>query len=176
MTLGPPPGGAPRATSLPIRIAYGFVRVGGALSALLILAAFCFTIVAVFWRYVLSSPLLWPNDVTGWTLVALIMLGVSEAYRRDDHIAIDLLTSQLGQRARKAQVFWSHASVLAFAVVLGSSAWHMVHFAHDWRAYTSGTIEIPLWITQAPLLVGAILLGLTALTKMVETLLNEDIQ
>ena len=41
-------------------------------------------------------------------------------------------------------------------------------------AYTSGTIEIPLWITQAPLLVGALLLGLTALTKIVETLLNED--
>lgn len=176
MTPSNPSGSANRATSLPIRIAYGVVRVGGALSALLILAAFCFTIVAVFWRYVLSSPLLWPNDVTGWTLVALIMLGVSEAYRRGDHIAIDLLSGQLGPHARKWQVLWSHASVLVFSVVLGASAWHTVYFAYDWRAYTSGTIEIPLWIPQAPLLVGSVLLGLTALTKMAETFVAEDRQ
>jgi TRAP-type C4-dicarboxylate transport system permease small subunit len=174
MTPGSSSGGADRAVSLPIRIAYGVVRVGGALSALLILTAFAFTILAVFWRYALSSPLLWPHDVTGWTLVALIMLGVSEAYRRGDHIAIDVVSGQLGPRARKWQVLWSHAAVLAFSIVLGASAWHTVHFAYDWRAYSSGTIEIPLWIPQAPLLVGAVLLGLTALTKIVETVIAED--
>ncbi|MBO6883141.1 MAG: TRAP transporter small permease [Marivita sp.] len=164
--------GAASAAPLPIRLLYGLVWLGGALSSLLILVAFSFTIIAVFWRYVLSDPLRWPNDLTGWTLVALIMLGVSEAYRRGDHIAMDLATGHLSGKSRVAQAVWAHLSVLAFATVLGSSAWHMVHFAFDWQAYTSGSIEIPLWIPQAPLFIGSILLGLTALTKLLELLVN----
>lgn len=164
--------GAASAAPLPIRLVRGLVWLGGALSSLLILVAFCFTIIAVFWRYVLSDPLRWPNDLTGWTLVALIMLGVSEAYRRGDHIAMDLATGYLTGRAKTLQAAWGHLTVLAFAGILGASAWHMVHFAFDWQAYTSGTIEIPLWIPQAPLLVGSILLGLTALTKLFELAIN----
>lgn len=156
-----------------LRMADALVWAGGALSALLILLAFGFTIVAVFWRYVLSSPLLWPNDLTGWTLVALIMLGTAEAYRRDNHIAIDLLTARLQGGTRRLQLIWSHLAVLGFSAILVASAWHSVHFAYDWRAYTSGTIEIPLWIPQAPLLIGAGLLGLTAVTKLIETILSE---
>ena len=93
--------GAASAVPRPIRLLYGLVWFGGALSALLILVAFCFTIIAVFWRYGLSNPLLWPDDVTGWTLVALIMLGVSEAYRRGEHIAMDLVTAGLTGKAKK---------------------------------------------------------------------------
>lgn len=160
--------GAASAAPFPIRLLYGLVWFAGALSALLILAAFCFTIIAVFWRYVLSDPLLWPNDLTGWTLVALIMLGVSEAYRRGDHIAMDLVTERLTGEAKKVQEIWAHLSVLAVAIVLSLSSWHMVHFAYDWQAFTSTNIEIPLWIPQAPLFLGSVLLGITAFAKLLE--------
>lgn len=160
--------GAASAAPLPSRLVYHLVWACGALSTLLILVASCFTIVAVFWRYVLSDPLRWPNDLTGWTLVALIMLGVSEAYRRGDHIAMDLLSDRFTGQLRFWQEAWAHLSVLLFAIVLGAGAWHMVHFSYDWQAYTPGTIEIPLWIPQAPMFVGSILLGLVAVAKLLE--------
>jgi TRAP-type C4-dicarboxylate transport system permease small subunit len=138
---------------------YALVRLGGALSSLLILIAFGFTLVAVFWRYVLDKPLLWPEDVTGWTLVGLIMMGVSEAYRRGDHIAIDLAASKLGRGARALQEIGTHLAVLAFAVVLGISAWEAVAFAHDFGAYTSGNVEVPSWIPQAPMIAVPCCLG-----------------
>ncbi|WP_306133000.1 TRAP transporter small permease [Roseivivax marinus] len=163
--------GAVSAAPIPIRLAYGLVWLSGAISAMLILVAFSFTIIAVFWRYVLSDPLRWPNDLTGWTLVALIMLGVSEAYRRGDHISMDLVSGRLSGRAKVLQQAWAHISVLAFSCILGSSAWHMVHFAYDWQAFTAGTIEVPLWVPQAPLFLGSVLLGLTAITKLLELLL-----
>lgn len=149
---------------------YGLVWVGGALSALLILIAFGFTLIAVFWRYVLDQPLLWPEDVTGWTLVGLIMLGVSEAYRRGDHIAIDLLASRLDGPVSTAQTIWTHLAILAFAAILGLSAWEAVTFARDFGAYTSGNVEIAAWIPKAPMIAGSVLLGLTALAKIIETL------
>ncbi len=174
MSTQPSNEGAASAAPFPIRLLYGLVWFGGALSALLILVAFCFTIIAVFWRYVLSDPLLWPDDMTGWTLVALIMLGVSEAYRRGDHIAMDLVSEGLIGKAKKLQVIWAHLSVLAVAVVLSISSWHMVHFAYDWQAFTSSSIEIPLWIPQAPLFLGSVLLGVTALAKLLECFLGRS--
>ena len=163
------PEGAAPAAPFPIRAIYGLIWLGGALSGLLILIAFGFTLVSVFWRYVLDDPLLWPEDVTGWTLVGLVMLGISEAYRRGDHIAIDLFAGALRGRARLAQEIWSHLSVLAIACVLGLSAWEAVHFAYGFGAYTAGTVEIPTWIAQSPMIAGAALLGLTAIAKIIET-------
>ncbi len=166
--------GAASAAPFPIKLIFGLVWLGGALSALLILVAFFITIIAVFWRYVLSDPLLWTDDMTGWTLVALIMLGVSEAYRRGDHIAMDLLTEGLAGKAKKIQVVWAHLSVLAVAIVLSMSSWHMVHFAYEWQAFTSGSIEILLWIPQAPLFLGSVLLGVTAFSKLLECFLGRS--
>lgn len=166
--------GAASAAPFPIRLIYGLVWFGGALSGLLILVAFFFTIIAVFWRYVLSDPLLWTDDMTGWTLVALIMLGVSEAYRRGDHIAMDLLTERMVGKTKKLQMIWAHLSVLAVAIVLSLSSWHMVHFAYEWQAFTSTNIEIPLWIPQAPLFLGSVLLGVTAFTKLLECFLGRS--
>lgn len=164
------PMGADASAPFIARAIYGLVWVGGALSALLILLAFGFTIIAVVWRYLLDQPLLWPEDVTGWTLVGLIMLGVSEAYRRGDHIAIDLLAGQLSGRASAMQEIWAHLAVMAFAAILGLSAWEAVTFARDFGAYTSGNVEIAAWIPQAPMIAGSVLLGLIALAKIIETL------
>ena len=60
------------------------------------------------------------------------------------------------------------------AIVLSLSAWHMVHFAYDWQAFTSGSVEIPLWIPQAPLFLGSVLLGMTAFVKLLESLLDRS--
>lgn len=155
------------------RAVYALVRLASALSVFAILLALGFTLIAVFWRYVLSDPLLWPEDVTGWTLVGLIMLGVAEAYRRGDHIAIDLLAATLPKRWTPLQKLWSHLAVLAFAVVLGLSAWEAVHFARDFGSYTTSNVEIPAWIPQAPMVLGALLLGLTAVAKIIEVFLGK---
>lgn len=162
--------GAGHPAPLAARAIYTIVRLAGAVSVLLILVALCFTLIAVFWRYVLDQPLLWPDDVTGWTLVGLVMMGVSEAYRRDDHIAIDLVASGLKGSSKVLQEIWAHLAVLTFAFVLGLSAWEAVTFARDFGAYTSGNVELPSWIPQAPMIAGAMLLGLTAIAKITEVI------
>ena len=162
--------GAALAAPLFSKLAGGLVWLCGALSTLLILVAFIITLYAVFMRYVVNAPLLWSDEITGWCLVALVMLGVAEAYRRGDHIAIDLVTSKLRGTARKAQLLFADAAVLVLAGVLFLSAWEAIHFARDFGSYTSGNIEIEAWIPQAPMLPGAALLGLVAITRMIETL------
>ncbi len=167
-------GRAARAALWPLRLAGGLVRLAGALSTLLILAAFVLTVYAVIQRYVLNTPLRWSDDVTGWLLVSLIMFGTAEAYRRDTHISIDLATARLRGRVLTAQRIFADLAVLAFAGILGWSAWEAVEFAHMFGAYTSGTVEVPLWVVQSPLIAGAVLLGLTAIGRILARLVSGE--
>ncbi|WP_319824839.1 TRAP transporter small permease [Thalassovita sp.] len=148
------------------RLAITIVRVAGALSTALILLAFALTVLAVFMRYIVNTPLMWSDDASGWMLVTLIMLGAAEAYRRDIHIGIDLLTARLGRTARRVQETFADLAVLAFATLLGISAWEAVTFSRAFDAYTSGTVEVPLWLVQLPLPIGAVLLGLVAISRI----------
>lgn len=152
------------------RLADAVVQIAGALSTALILVAFALTIFAVFMRYVVNAPLMWSDDASGWMLVTLIMLGCAEAYRRDIHIGIDLLTTRLSNKAKRAQETFADLAVLTFAILLGISAWEAVTFSYAFDAYTSGTVEVPLWQVQLPLPIGAALLGLVAISRILTRL------
>lgn len=158
--------GAAKAAPIPERIATPIVWLGGAISAFLILVVLCLTTYSVFMRYVLNRPPVWIDDLTGYVLVALVMFGVTEAYRGGNHISIDLLTGRLPRSLRKVQTIWSDVCVIAFAAVLIVSTWHAIDFAISFDSYTSGSIEIASWIPQVPLLVGGVLLALFAVARL----------
>jgi len=162
-------------SSSPIaKITTPIVWLGGAISTVLILVAFAVTVYAVINRYVLNSPLLWADELIGYFLVALVMFGAAEAYRRNDHIAIDLLASKASGKAALMLAIVSDLSVLAFAAVLGISTWEAVTFAYSFGSYSSGYIEIETWIPQSPLLAGAALFALAALEKLIGRFVGRD--
>jgi TRAP-type C4-dicarboxylate transport system permease small subunit len=155
------------------RLVTPVVRAFGALSTILLLLAFALTIYAIVARYGFNAPLTWIDELIGFLLVALIMFGVAEAYRKGDHIAVDLITARLEQRGwRLARELWSDACVLAFAVVLGISAWDSISFARSFGSFFPGAIQIETWIPQIPLLIAAILLGAFALARLAGRLLG----
>lgn len=142
------------------------IWLGGAISTALILIMLVVTIYAIVMRYALNAPLLWTDEVTGWSLVTIVMLGAAEAYRRGDHIAIDILSDRATGSLRWALALFGDLAVLAFAVILGWSTWDGIAFNRMFGSYTSGHIEIETWYLQTPMLAGAVFLGLVALAKV----------
>ncbi|MFC3227704.1 TRAP transporter small permease [Marinibaculum pumilum] len=167
---GPPPGNAGGRVATFLRAADWPARAGGILATLLILFVAGLTCLAVAQRYLLGAPLLWSDELAGYLLVTLVMAGLAEAYRRGDHIAIDLVTGRLSAGGRRAVAIWSDLAVLAVAIVLGLSAWDAVTFARAFGAYPAGEIQVPTWILQVPLIGGAALLALAALTRLLTRL------
>ena len=164
--------GAATASLFSRRIAAPIVWLGGAISAVLIVVMFAVTIYAIFMRYAVNKPLLWADEVTGWALVAIVMLGAAEAYRRGDHISIDLFSSKVSGHGQKVVGLISDLAVLVFALIVGTSTWEAIHFARMFGSYTSGSVVIETWVPQVPLLVGSILLALMALVRLVEFFLG----
>jgi C4-dicarboxylate transporter DctQ subunit len=159
-------GEAPRASSFPERAATVISRIGGALSALLILVVLAITAVSVFNRYFLGRPLIGVDEATGFLVVAIVMFGAAEALRRGDHIRIDLLFDHLGPKMRWWLELWSLASVLVFAALLLVASWHTVVFSYRFGAYSTGYLLLPMWIPQSTMVAGAVLLGLAGLAAM----------
>lgn len=156
------PEGAANAPFFPDRIVTGLVRLCGALSTALILVIFVQIVVAVTRRYVFDRPLQWSDEMIGYLLVTLVMLGAAEALRRGDHISIDLVSAKLSPRYRRAQGIFASLSIMAFALIAGLSIWDSIAFARSFGSYSVGYIEIETWIPQVPVVFGMVLLFLTA--------------
>jgi C4-dicarboxylate transporter, DctQ subunit len=155
------------------RVAGAISYLAGAVAAFLGIVVLAITALSVFNRYVLGKPLLGIDEATGFLVVAIVMGGAAEAYRRGDHIRIDLILEQVGPRGRRLLDLWADASVLAFSILFLVTAWHTVVFSRQFGAYSSGYLEMPMWIPQSTMLVGAALLCLVSLARFLRHLARE---
>ena len=165
---GPTPGGGHLATLEVLSRRIGIVANGFA-------AICCFGlggIVAhsVFMRYVLNQPQTWADELSGYVMVLMVMLGVAEAFRRNDHIGIDLVTQKLGPRAKYFTDLWSTIGVIIIAVVLLVSSIEMVEFSYSVGLISEGYVEVEMWIPQSAIPMGMSLLIIAAVNRLLQQL------
>mgnify|MGYP000535431879 CR=1 FL=1 len=154
--------------SIDRRLAQFSVAVG----ALLVLITVALVTYSVIMRYLLNTPQTWTDELVGYFLVAIVMLGVAESLRRGDHIGVDLLTDRLPGWGRKAMELWGMVAVIAVALAMVYSSYLMVAFSYQVELYSDGYVEAPLWIPQSALLIGYGLLALSAANRFLRLALG----
>jgi TRAP-type C4-dicarboxylate transport system permease small subunit len=167
-------GALPGAVSMLEAVASALARAGGVLSGLIIIGVLAITAVSVVGRYVLGSPVPGVDEGVGFLVVAIVMCGAAEALRTGSHIGIDLVSGAVGPKGRRFLDALAHLAVLVFSVLLFRAAWHTVVFSREFEAYSTGQLELPLWIPQSTMLLGAGLLGFVALAKLIRTAAGGD--
>lgn len=140
-----------------------------ALSAAMVVVGFIAVVIAVFYRYLLGTPVNGVDELTGYLVVAIASLGLGSALLLDKHIGVDILTASAGRRARRGLEFWSALCVIGCAAILTWSAWHAVLFNRDFGTYSTGPLEVPMWVVQAPMVPGFAFLGFAALIRLMRT-------
>lgn len=145
--------------------------VASVFSAFLVVVTLGITGFSVFRRYVLGRPVTWTDELSGFLVVAIVMLGAAEVLRRGEHVSVDILTAKLSGTKKWFVEFWSNISVAIVAGVLSLSAINSVQFSYNIGVYSDGYLEAPLWIPQLFLLAGAVLLLLLALARSVDLIL-----
>src|SRR3712207_748897 len=71
-----------------------------AISAALLVALIGLVLVAVFWRYVLGSPITSADEIASFIFLWLVMLGSVIAIDRNEHLRLALLLNKVGPRTR----------------------------------------------------------------------------
>ena len=118
-------------------------------------------------RYILNTPITWTDELSGYLVVALVMLGAADALRRGDHISVDLITSRLTKRGARLVEIWGYIVVLVFSSVLLLSSKKTINYSVNFEIVSEGYLEVPMWIPQSFLILGGSLVFLVAFAKLI---------
>jgi TRAP-type C4-dicarboxylate transport system permease small subunit len=130
-----------------------------ALMALLILAQ----IVGRWFGVVIPST----EDFSGFLLAAASFLALAYTLRSGGHIRVNLVISHLQGRVR----FMIEGMVLLLALTLVSYvAWSVLWLvieSYQFEELSQGYIPVPLWIPQAPMALGLVILSIALLDELI---------
>ena len=107
------------------------------------------------------------SDFTGFFLAAASFLALAYTLRGGAHIRVTLVTGLLGQRW---QNFFEWAALIVAAGMTGFAAYYVVLLvleSHEFGDMTSGMVSIPLWVPQAPVALGLIVLTIALIDELV---------
>lgn len=80
-----------------------------------------FVNIAVFYRYVLSSPLTWTTEISSYLLVYTVLFGAAIGLRHNQFVKVEALSNLLPRRLRTAVILLTQVLIaLFFVVCIGS--------------------------------------------------------
>lgn len=121
-------------------------------------------------RYFFGRPTIWAWDINVQLMMAMIMLGIADVYRRDMHIRVDVFTSRLSERAR-AWLDVLYAPLLLFiAVIILWTGWEYFYKAFLRGQRASTLLAPPLWPIKFLLPLCGALLAVQVVVKFLRDL------
>ncbi|MCW2307349.1 TRAP transporter small permease [Rhodobium gokarnense] len=112
-------------------------------------------LVQVFFRYVLSSGLLWVDELVINLMVLLVLVGAALATRNGAHIDLRLIVNGLQPWLRLVLKVLGTLVTIVFLLVL---IWASAGYAYDSRNLATTMIGIPLWLAYGTIPLGGVLI------------------
>lgn len=109
----------------------------------------------VFMRYVLNSPLSWPEPASVVMMVAFSFLGGAAVYRANVHIAVEALVKAAPPRAALALHWLADACMIATALFMTAYGAHLCY--QTWEQSIAEFPSLPVGVTYLPIPAGGVL-------------------
>jgi tripartite ATP-independent transporter DctM subunit len=101
-----------------------------AVSAVLMLTIIGLLLTTVVTRYVLSTSVVWIDEVVSMAFIWVTMIGAALAMHRNEHLRLTLVVDRLSERWRPYVHAFALAAVMAFLVALLPFAWE--YMQEEW--------------------------------------------
>lgn len=111
----------------------------------------------VFYRYILSYPLSWSEELARFVMIWLLLLATSLGVRTKAHAAVEILLNYTHNKSKKIIVIISHLCTLMFGIIL---AVYGVLFTLNTGSVLSTTLNIPMSFIYLSVPVSGILIVL----------------
>ncbi|MFB9982411.1 TRAP transporter large permease subunit [Mesorhizobium kowhaii] len=162
--------GMPKRDSLS-RILDLVVALAAHAGAILLIGEIVLLSAAVFFRYVLRSPLIWSDELAELILIWQAMLGAVVAFHAGQHLRLSVLSDALPIRAR---AFLEMVCLILTALVAGPLAFYALKDARADLGLMTPVLEIsPAWQTGA-LIVGLGLIAILALGTLIQKITADN--
>jgi C4-dicarboxylate transporter, DctQ subunit len=111
-------------------------------------------------------PTLWASEVSIYLMIALAFLGAGTTYSVNGHFRMLAVRNLCGPKARGWLDLFSLLVTMAFAVGFTYGAWQLIEFSLMLDLKSSTILEVPMWVLQALLVLGGVLLVLATLRDL----------
>lgn len=148
-------------------------RVAATLAGAALAAMIALITLQVVLRRIFDSPIQYTDEVSGYLLVAVTLLGLSFAMEKGDHIRVDMGLDRLPARIlRPLRIVWCMVG-LAFSVTLTyeTAAYAIESARMGSVSVDSQTLLAPI---QALLPVGFALLGIELVAQLIEAIAERN--
>lgn len=93
-------------------------KASGLVSALLLIFMTAVAILGVVFRYIMSQPFEWTEEISRFFMLLVIFLSINTAFRKNEHIAITSFVDHFPERIVSFLDYLTHALIAFFLVVL----------------------------------------------------------
>ena len=147
--------------------------VSGTLAGIGVALIFFVTVAEIITRKILGQSLLWSTEVQLFTIASVSFVGIAYTLREEGHVRMTLIYSHMSPEKQR---------VMDFIVTLFALLWTAFFFYASYlrmsRALvnnesTAGIIDIPFWMGMLWMVVGALLLGLVLLSRLIKVMAAE---
>jgi len=121
---------------------------------------FLIVIAQVIFRYVLSQPLPWSEELARYLMIWVACLAASEAYVKGNHVGVSFVIDTLKPNLRKVMILTVH---LIVAVLMGVIAYQGFRLSFLLGDQVSPAMGLPMTWPYLAVPVGAILILIQAL-------------
>lgn len=140
-------------------------------SACLLGTVMVLTVIAVFKRYVMSSPLQWIEEINGILFLWSIMLGCASAKGRNLHLTINILTSHVTPKVKRYLLMMIESITV---LVMGILAVYGIQLANQVKFKITNILNISYTYYDYAIPVGALGVALFSLFNLYDLIINDD--
>jgi TRAP-type C4-dicarboxylate transport system permease small subunit len=147
---------------------------GATLSSILFLALVVLIMVEIIGRSFFDYSTMLADEYSGYFYLAAIFLGLAYTFEQNGHIRISIITSKLGNSAKRwIDVF---AGIMALAILIFALyySWNFMMESREMEMLSEGVSETPLYLTQIPLVAGLVLFVFSAFVFILNRLSNDS--
>ncbi len=138
------------------------------LSGVIILLMAVMIFYNVLMRYIFRTPLSWTTEMSAYMLIAITFFSMPEIAKQKAHIKFTLFTELLSPKKRYFTEIFASFFDLFFCFILIWQGSKIVHMAYIQHMYPPSLLKIPSFIVYSLLPLGAILLSLQLLVRIVD--------
>jgi TRAP-type C4-dicarboxylate transport system permease small subunit len=143
-----------------------FIRCTGYVCSALFCMMIAVSLLQVFFRYALNDSLTWSEELARYLFVWASFLGSIVALHRGLHIEVDVVTSLVGDQAKRFLALAAKVCVVALLLVLTAYGWRIVMLTWD---APSAALRIPMALVYLAIPLGAMGMLVVTVFQMVET-------
>jgi TRAP-type C4-dicarboxylate transport system permease small subunit len=127
--------------------------------------------VDVIGRYLFNNPILGTLEVFEILLPAIVLLGLGYTQESKGHVSMDLLVTQLSPRTKTILEIVMNGCALVISALILWRGWILT--AVYWRmGRTIPTIDVPMFLPQLFVPLGALMLSLVLMVQMLENIIQ----